>query len=241
MKRVIEWFDAGGPRVFGKRRQPADVGVKRAIREKAQHAGQRDRVVEPSFDDVRLADEGDRCHRSAIEPSFHGGERDLLVPGDELCLMVAGWEGDDHRRDESECDTPAQVHVSVPVVHAAKPVVRAGARDHERPRDQRGRLVVGEHTPRPRVHQVAAEVGELERTVGRDGEGDRVLHERVGGEDEIRRQPSAGAYADAYREMRAATEPRFAEHEGADQRAFQEEREHSFHREGLPNHAARVP
>ena len=69
---------------------------------------------------------------------------------------------------------------------------------------------------------------------------DRMLHERVRADDEVARQPAADEERHGGSEMPARTEPLLAEHEQAEKRRFEEEREQPFHRERLADDAAGV-
>ena len=69
---------------------------------------------------------------------------------------------------------------------------------------------------------------------------DRVLHERVGDEDEVRGQPTADRHAKRGEEVHPRSEALLSPHERPDERALEQEREHPLHRERLPDDAAGV-
>ena len=244
VERVVEELDVVGPLVLGELVQALDVAVERPVGEEAQEPGHDDRVVEPPLLDVGLADDRDAGVRPALEVPLHRGERDRLVPGDELRLLVAGRERDQHARDEPRDDARPGGSVAR-VVERAAPGARSRRRRRPRrttPVTTRGRHVCAYCANAHGFNRKAPEVAELQRAVGADAVADRMLHEGVGADDEVARQPAA----DEQRERRARKCPRgpsrcSPKRSRPRKRRLEEEREHALHRERVPDDAAGVP
>src|SRR5262245_49539844 len=99
-----------------------------------------------------------------------------------------------------------EVEARLAAVRAAQRVKSADRRHDEAPRDERGDLVVGELPQRPLVQEIGAQIGDHERAIGRNRVTDWMLHERIGHEDEVGRQPAADGYANRGQEMFSWTE-----------------------------------
>src|SRR5689334_17026685 len=84
--------------------------------------------------------------------------------------------------------------------------------------DERGSLVMCELDPCPLVQEVGADVGQREAAV-HDEVPDRALHERVGDDDEVARQPAPYRHADRGREMEPWTKTLRTPEQRADERA----------------------
>ena len=69
---------------------------------------------------------------------------------------------------------------------------------------------------------------------------DGVLHEGVGHQDEVGRQPAAQRHRHRRDEVLARPEPLLAPDQRAHERALEQEGKHPFHREGLSDDATRV-
>src|SRR6478609_5821762 len=67
-----------------------------------------------------------------------------------------------------------------------------------------------------------------------------MLHERIRNQNEIAGKPTAERDRDRGAKMSARPESFLAPDQCANERALQEEREHSFHRERLSDHAAGI-
>ena len=69
---------------------------------------------------------------------------------------------------------------------------------------------------------------------------DRVLHEGVGDDDEVAREPRAQRQGDGRREVPPRAEPLLAEEEQPEERRLEEEGEHALHRQRLADDLAGV-
>jgi hypothetical protein len=78
----------------------------------------------------------------------------------------------------------------------------------------------------------------LQPAVGVDRVTDRMLHERIRGDNEVAGQPAAEQQRERGDGMAAPPQTPLAEHEQAEERRFEEEGEHAFHRQRLPDDAA---
>src|SRR3954468_21489233 len=67
-----------------------------------------------------------------------------------------------------------------------------------------------------------------------------MLHERIRDQNEIPREPTAERNGNGSSKMSARSESLLSPDQCADERALQEEREHTFHRQRLADHAAGV-
>ena len=82
------------------------------------------------------------------------------------------------------------------------------------------------------------EIRDLIRPVRGNRVARRMLHERVGDDDEVAREPAAQEQRHRRAEMLARPEPLLAEHQQREETGFEDEREDAFHRERLTDHAA---
>src|SRR5438034_10786278 len=67
-----------------------------------------------------------------------------------------------------------------------------------------------------------------------------MLHERIRHQNEITREPTTECNSQGCRKMSALSQSFFAPDQCADERAFQEEGEHAFHRQRLSDDATGV-
>src|SRR6476620_1694150 len=67
-----------------------------------------------------------------------------------------------------------------------------------------------------------------------------MLHERIRDKDEVAREPTADCNRDRCRKMSTRSQSCLTPDQRTDKRALQEEREHSFHRQRLSDHAAGI-
>src|SRR5439155_3161787 len=67
-----------------------------------------------------------------------------------------------------------------------------------------------------------------------------MLHERIRHQNEITREPTTECNSQGCRKMSARSQSFFAPDQCADERAFQEEGEHAFHRQRLSDDATGV-
>jgi len=100
-------------------------------------------------------------------------------------------------------------------------VERAGGGDHERAGDERRGLVVRELRERPGIQQVDGEIADAERAVGGDHVTDGVLHEGVGDQDEVAREPASHGHGDGGQKVVPGAEPPLPVDQYADEGAFE--------------------
>src|SRR5215469_4406434 len=105
---------------------------------------------------------------------------------------------------------------------------------------QRGRLVVGKLNESPRIQEVRAQAIDAKRPIALDSVTDGVLHESIGDENEKARKPTAECDSHSSQKVIALAQPPLAPDQRADERTFEEEREHAFHRQRLADHAASI-
>ena len=77
--------------------------------------------------------------------------------------------------------------------------------------------------------------------VGARAVADRVLHERVGGDDEVAREPRPHEQGHGHREVTEPAESLLAEEEEPEERGLEDEGEHPLDGEGLAHDLAGVP
>ena len=94
---------------------------------------------------------------------------------------------------------------------------------------------------RPGIAEEGAEIGEVEQPVGTCAVSDRVLHERVGGDDEVAREPRPHEQSHGHREVTEPAESLLAEEEQTEERGLEDEGEHPLDGEGLAHDLAGVP
>ena len=237
VERVVEELDVVGPQVGIIFVEPVHVALERAVGEEAQDAGNLDRVVEPAILHIGFPDHGDAGHLASDEFPLHRGKRDGLVGAHHLRLLVAGRKGDEQRGDKARKRAAAQEQRGLLLVSATQLVECADGCDDERAGDDGGNLVVGELNERPVIEHERAEVLDRQRAVRLLHVAGRVLHERIRDDDEIAREPAPQRDGHRGDEMINRAEPLLAEDEDAEEGAFQEEREHALHRQGLADHA----
>ena len=125
-------------------------------------------------------------------------------------------------------------------MESAQGVECADGGHHERARDERRHLIVGELDPCPRIEQVGAETVNAQRAVRFDAITHRMLHEGVCHQNEVAGEPASQRDRQRGQEVIARTQSLFAPDERADKGAFQKEREHALHRQRLSDDAAGV-
>ena len=104
--------------------------------------------------------------------------------------------------------------------------------------DDGGHLVVQELGDRPWIEDEGAEVAQAEDSVGAELVPDRVLHEGVGRDDEVAREPAADEERDRGEEVAARTEPSLAPDQQGEEARLEEEGEDPLHRQRLPDDVA---
>ena len=162
------------------------------------------------------------------------------MPGDELRLLVARGERDQHARHETRGDPHPEEPRSVVGVEPLEGVVGAHGRHHEGGRDHAGRHRVSVLGDGPRVQQKGPEVAEDEGAVGGGGVAHRMLHEGVRADDEVAGEPAADEEREGGQEVPAPPEAPLPEHQQPEEARLQEEREQAFHRERVSDDASGV-
>src|SRR6266550_5692153 len=132
MERVVKKLDVVRPRIFGKVVQTVDKTSKVSVSEKTECAGDFDRIVESLRGNVWLTNESNGGHRAALELPFHRSERDRLMMTNHLGLCVAGWKGNEERRDQTNQRSPTQIKSRLNRMKTAQRVERADRGDNER-------------------------------------------------------------------------------------------------------------
>ena len=74
--------------------QPVHKTPKMAVGEKTKRAWNLDGIVEAPGRNIGLPNNGDTCHGSAYESTFHGSERYGLMIADHLGLLVPSRKSD---------------------------------------------------------------------------------------------------------------------------------------------------
>ena len=133
----------------------------------------------------------------------------------------------------SPMTVPAQVNSRLLQMESAQGVECARCRHHERARYERRHLIVGKLDPRPWIEQVKPETVDSQRAIRFDVVTHRMLHESVGHDNEVARNPASQRDRQRGQEVIARTQSLFAPDECADKGAFQKEREHALHRQRL--------
>ena len=116
---------------------------------------------------------------------------------------------------------------------AAQRIEGADGGDRERSGHERCSLVVRELHESPFVEQICPQVGQHQRPVRANRMADRMLHEGVRHQDEVRRQPTANRDAHRSEKVLRRAKPLLAPYERADEGAFEQERKHALHGERL--------
>ena len=93
---------------------------------------------------------------------------------------------------------------------------------------------------RPGIAEESAKIGEVKQPVGTRAVPDRVLHERVGGDDEVAREPRPHEQGHGHRQVTELAESLLAEEEQPEERGLEDECEHALDREGLAHDLASV-
>ncbi len=211
--------------------QAFHVAVERAVGEEAQHAGHDNGIVET----LQCHDSADRSTRCRPWDRFRNGLPWRPTPRADASRPA--WPG--RRRSERP---PAR---SPPVRRWCRPSGSASL-------DRRERAEARSTTPtatttNDAVTTVAAMLcaycasahgfSSSARTSTRcsapvcaDGVTDRMLHERIGADDEVTGEPGAGEQRDGREEVAEPAQLPLAEHQQPQKAGLQEEREESLHR-----------
>src|SRR5207253_3167407 len=136
--RVVEKLEIVRPLILRKLVQTVDKTSEVAVGEKTEGAGNFDRIIEPLRGDIRLTNERDTCHFAAFEFSFHGRERDRLMIANHLGLCVAGWKGNEKRRDQTNERSRAQIKSRLNPMKSPERIKSADRGDNERAGHYRG-------------------------------------------------------------------------------------------------------
>src|SRR5436190_12804434 len=156
MERVVEKLQVVRPLILREIVQTVDKTSEVAVSEKTECAGDFDRIFESLFGNVRLADESNRRHRAALEFPFHRSEGDRLMIANHLGLRIAGWKGNEKRRDQTNDRSRAQIKSRLNPMRSPERIKSADGGDNERAGHDRSQLIVCELNERPRIQQVRA-------------------------------------------------------------------------------------
>ena len=227
-----------GPGISREFVQPVHVAVKRAIGEKTERPGNLNRVVESLPFDIRLPNKCHPGHVAAVELAFHCRERDRLIGADDLGLLVAGGKGDQQEKNQAgqRARPPNKVWTGPDAARAG--VKRTQRGNDERSGHDRRALVMSKLDHRPRIREVGSQTLHANGSIRLELITDGMLHEGVCNENEIAGQPAPGRNKNGREKMDPRAEPLLPPDQRTDKGAFHEKGEHTFHRQGLPDHAA---
>src|SRR5581483_5398636 len=124
-------------------------------------------------------------------------------------------------------------------VLAGEQVVGADRSHHEAGGDDRPVHRVRVLPAGPGVEEERAQAPEREVAAGSPHPAHGVLHPRIGGDDEVAREPRAREHRRRGEPVAPGAEPPLAEEEEAEEPGLEKEREDALHRERLPDHAPR--
>src|SRR6266496_191751 len=160
MERVVEKLQVVRPLILREIVQTVDKTSEVAVSEKTECARNFDRIFELLFGNVRLADESNRRHRAALEFPFHRSERDRLMIANHLGLRIAGWKGNEKRRDQANERAGAQIKFRLNCMKPSQCIKRSDRSDNKRTSHDRGQLIVKKLNPRPWIQQIRAHAGD---------------------------------------------------------------------------------
>src|SRR5439155_22072265 len=103
---------------------------------------------------VWLTDQVNARHWSAFELPFHRGERDRLVIADHFRLRVAGRNGNQERRAQTDERSRAQIKSGLDWMKSAERIKSSSRGGDEHTRHDRGELIMCELNECPGIQQV---------------------------------------------------------------------------------------
>ena len=207
---VVDAFDAAVER------------VRRQEREQVRHADREQFGRSVGCSEREDRERGIRAART-VEHRLGGRHLHRLRLHHDQAQLVAG-EGDAGERDDHSPQAVAQRRPHHLDVLVSGEVPRGDRDDHARGHHERGEQGVGERGERHRVGEDGEEVGHLGASaVFSHLEADRVLHEGVRGEDEVRGEPGADRGDPDAREVQALGQLVPAEDPQADEGRLEEE------------------
>ena len=182
---VIEQRDIVRPVFLGKRVEAANLRAPAAVGQHAQHAGDLERIVDFALHFIGLAHQKQRRSRLAVEQAFHGRQSHRLIVGNQFALLIA--RGKDLQDAEDAAGDHADLDKDTAILDALfrEQIESADGRHDESARDGRSAHVVRVLPERPAIQHEIPETGELQTAIRCLVVADRVLHERVGRDNEI--------------------------------------------------------
>src|SRR5262249_1276979 len=173
------------------------------------------------------------CPCSADKLPLHRGKRDRLVTRDHLGLLVATRKGNKQRRKQPNQRPRPEIECGLSAMEPTQRVKGSHSGYDKRSGNQRGRLVVNKLNYGPGIQEVRSQTGDAKRPIAFDSVADGVLHESIGDQNEKARKPTSESYSQSSKKVIALAQPLLAPNQRADERAFEKEREHAFHRQRL--------
>ena len=190
--RVVRDLDRR-PKVAPVGVETSHIGLEISIGKKTQEAGHEDWVDQTAAGDVGHPDDGQRRAARRSKESLHRGELDGLSGGDVPAIAVTGRKDRQRCKDQARDRARPRKSPSNRLVAARQHEVRADPRNEKGSRKQRPHQDVHELPAEEWRRQDRPDVIEKNRAVRRDAVTDRVLHPRLGGDDEEPRKPRSGA------------------------------------------------
>src|SRR5215813_1770556 len=216
------------------------IALKSTVGEKTERSRNFDGVVKAPSGNIWLAYGGDARVGSANKLPLHCGKRDRLVTRDHLGLLVATRKRNNQRGKQPNQSSSSKIECSLRAMEPTQSVKGSHSSYDKRSGHKRCRLIMGELNESPRIQEVCAQAVDTKRPVRFDPVTDGMLHESIGDEDEKTRKPTAECDSHSSQKVIALAESLLAPDQRADERTFEEEREHAFHRQRLPDHTAGV-
>ncbi len=143
---------------------------------------------------------------------------------------------DNPRRHPQLQKDPAKLAVLIP-----QHIQRAHRRHHKRRRHHRPAHIVRILQPRPRIHHQSPETRHLVSPIRHHLVRHRMLHPRIRHDNEETREPRSHEHQERRAPMLQLREPLLPKQKQSQKRRLQEEREHSLHRQRLPDNPSRQP
>src|SRR5215475_9708308 len=119
---VVQKLDGVWPVLFRKSVEALHVGRPFSVGKKAEHIGNFEWVIEFALTDVRLSEDRKRRAFLRNKKTFHSGECDGLVPGNQNALNVAGGNQLQDRSDDADSDAETEEGPAIDDVAPGKQV-----------------------------------------------------------------------------------------------------------------------
>ena len=189
MVGVVQQFHVVGPLALGKVVQPLDRAAERTVRQKAEHSRHHNGVLQLALLDVRLADNGEFGVGATVKQPFRGRQGQWLMPRQQFSLTIPGRETYQHAGQQTGNHADAQANQRMGRMDSHERPVRPHRGDHKRRSNHRGRHVVRVLPERPRVEDEGPEIRQVQHAVRPRRVTNGMLHEGVGGNDEVAGEP----------------------------------------------------